>query len=215
MTARGIRLSEVEDRGPHSQSSLVVRCDRDGSEFTRLGDVLQISAQVSLRASVLLLAVARFDFIPNRLAMKRGIWPIVIGEADGVIFNATGPSLWVPLTGQRRTGAFIGMAEVAVGSIPWILERIARGSGEIILLGALSAIHDDGLARLFYEAALPEAAARVQWAALTANLPFELGVAVDSFGAFDDLEAGLEFHGSSERLGPLRRFLAAQQHDSR
>jgi hypothetical protein len=170
-------LSEMEDSGPQQQSSLVIRCGRDGSEFARLGEMLRRSAHLSRKS-------------------------------DHVIFETTGPSLWEPPEGRQQSGALIGMAEAAAGGVPWILERIARGSGEFVLLGAPSAIHDDGLTRRLYRAALPEAAARVHWSALTENLPLELGVAVDSFGAFGDLEAGLEFHGSSSRLTQLRRFLA-------
>ena len=208
MTTRDMYLSEMEDSGPQQQSSLVIRCGRDGSEFARLGEMLRRSAHLSLRASVLLLAVARFNSVPNRLAFNRGIWPILSRKSDHVIFETTGPSLWEPPEGRQQSGALIGMAEAAAGGVPWILERIARGSGEFVLLGAPSAIHDDGLTRRLYRAALPKAAARVHWSALTENLPLELGVAVDSFGAFGDLEAGLEFHGSSSRLTQLRRFLA-------
>lgn len=116
--------------------------------------------------------------------------------------------MWVPSEDPRSAGAFVGMAEVAEAGTPWLLQRIARGSGEFILLGESSLICDDALVQRLFRAALREAGAGVQWAALVESLP-EPVVAATSFGAFGDRDAALRFHGRPARVRALREFLAS------
>lgn len=184
------RLEELNETDSRRELAprVVLETSRDSDAFARLSDRLFQMRDLFLDGYMpLLLATLRPVGRPNQLWLRRGLWANLAraGLAEES-FRDAGVEEWLQPSRRDQFGALYGMASVTEESVPAILQRIAGGSQDVLVLGDPGSVHDRNLVQRLHALAFPPDRVGPDWVDLT-HMAGKSGLAVvQPLGAFDD-----------------------------